>query len=509
MYTSISDTANSYVNIIFSPHLDDAIFSCAGLIAEQIKRGERVTVITVFAGQPNPRSLSAFARHIHRKWKLSDGDAIIIRRREDIKACEVLGASYEHWDFLEAIYRKDLDGNPLYCTYEALRGKSDFEDKLLEEILLKIILRIESEYKNGYIPKLYFPLGLAPHVDHKLLVNISYKLQRKGYEIFYYEEWPYVEEFAPAPFEIFKFYTEKIYPINIKNKIKSATFYISQSYGLGGSLNTMAKRLQKYAYQVGGKYPAERILKLIQFDKKIKLVIPFVPKKHKWYLRDFRKFIKSLRWHNLSEVLPQGAGICLDIGCGYGRHKEIVEQYGYRWIGIDISGSKFSIKANAQNLPFISKSCAGVVLWQVLEYLENPQDAFAESARVLQPGGIICGSVSFLEPVHGKTFYNISTLLLKNFLHKYGFEDINIIPGLNGFSLILWTWLRRYGGNKLSYLVLPLTAILIIPFAFLRFFISWVWWRLGYGTGYGMEWVLEKMPLEFAGHILFVGRKSN
>jgi hypothetical protein len=99
--------------------------------------------------------------------------------------------------------------------------------------------------------------------------------------------------------------------------------------------------------------------------------------------------------------------------------------------------------------------------------------------------------------------------MLEKILQRHGFADIKIVPGLSSFALMLWTWLRRYGGNKLSYLASPLTAILIIPFAFLRFFISWVWWRLGYGTGYGMEWVLEKMPLEFAGHILFVGRKRS
>jgi hypothetical protein len=66
--------------IVFSPHLDDAVLSCGGLIHGAAARGEQVRVITVFAGERVPYPLSAFARHLHRKWDLA---APVPARREE------------------------------------------------------------------------------------------------------------------------------------------------------------------------------------------------------------------------------------------------------------------------------------------------------------------------------------------------------------------------------------------------------------------------------------------
>jgi hypothetical protein len=148
-----------------------------------------------------------------------------------------------------------------------------------------------------------------------------------------------------------------------------------------------------------------------------------------------------------------------------------------------------------------------VVLWQVLEYLPKPHKAITEAVRILKPGGLVCGSVSFLEPVHGRTFYGISQHALQELMESQGLKDINIQPGISGFSLLLWTWLRRIGGDGPSRIAIPLIKAFCLPSAALLFMISWLQWRFGRGGGHFMDWLTKQAPLEFAGHIHFSARK--
>jgi hypothetical protein len=144
----------------------------------------------------------------------------------------------------------------------------------------------------------------------------------------------------------------------------------------------------------------------------------------------------------------------------------------------------------------------------IFEYLESPEAAIVEAARVLEAGGVFCGSVSFLEPVHGRTYFNISPLVLKKLLARHGFADIVIKPGLNGFALMLWTWLRRSHIPFADRLAIPIAFALFALPAALIFISSWFAARIGFGRGYMMEWISRKSPLEFAGHVMFSARKS-
>ncbi|MDD5194868.1 MAG: PIG-L family deacetylase [Candidatus Omnitrophica bacterium] len=498
-------------HIYFSPHLDDAIFSCAGLINQQAEGGAGVKIITVFAGQPNTESLSAFARHLHAKRGFSDKEVINVRRKEDTNACEVLGALYAHWDFLEAPYRQDASGCHLYCTYDALRNNLADEDKVLKGLIIQAVLSyIDKTFMAECPPLFYFPMGLGQNVDHRLLAEVAYAVKQKKHQVFYYEEWPYVTGYEIDKQKKYPLWQPLLYPIDVRIKIKAAMSYVSQIPGVGNSVKALAKRLREYANSVGGSYPAERIWKFLgdQVSAQEKIITPFVLKKKTWRIRDFSTFVKTLYWHDLDEVLPKGRGLCLDVGCGPGRHKEVIEKAGYRWIGLDMSKKAATLEADAQHLPITCEKVSCVILWQVLEYLEHPEETIVESLRVLEHGGAVCGSVSFLEPLHGQTFYNLSPLIIEKILSRQGFADIKIIAGLGGFALMLWTWLKRYAGNKVAKFALPLTLFWIVPLAFARFFISWIWWKLGFGTGHGMEWISEKIPLEFAGHIMFIARKS-
>lgn len=88
--------------LVVSPHLDDAAFSCAHLLAG----ADDALVVTVFAGAPDryPDPLGA--------WDLACGyrpgdDIVTDRRREDDEALAALGARGEQLDFVDRQYRVD------------------------------------------------------------------------------------------------------------------------------------------------------------------------------------------------------------------------------------------------------------------------------------------------------------------------------------------------------------------------------------------------------------------
>jgi LmbE family N-acetylglucosaminyl deacetylase len=94
--------------LVVSPHLDDAVLSIGGRIADQVAAGATVTVFTVFAGVVQP-PFSPVAREYHELWGLPS-DPVGFRRGEDTAALGVLGATARHGDFPDCIYRRDGDG---------------------------------------------------------------------------------------------------------------------------------------------------------------------------------------------------------------------------------------------------------------------------------------------------------------------------------------------------------------------------------------------------------------
>ncbi|MBK9713253.1 MAG: glycosyltransferase [Kouleothrix sp.] len=499
-------------HVFFSPHCDDIVLSCGGLINSLVNRGSKTRSITVFAGQVSPIDYSAYARHLHAKWAFRE-EPHRQRLQEDRLALADLGVpNIEQWAFGEAPYRHDANGRPLYASYRELRGVLQPEDRSLYVSLLNQIIKRLGELKAPLV--LYFPLSLGDHVDHQILFRIGIQLRALGYDVEFYEEWPYAELYSAAPYR--NGWSYRQYDIAIESKGRAASRYVSQIPGLGGSTNVLVNRLARFADEVGHGRPQERYWLLSyqmaadMIELQAQSTPPFAPADRHSSIRDFGKFLRTLRWQELAEILPVGSGYCLDIGCGDGRQRSTIEQHGYTWAGLDRAlktNDALTSKADAQNLPYCSGQMAAVVAWQVMEYVGQPDKVIAEAERVLEPGGVFCGSVSFLEPVHGKTLYNISPLLLKMLLEQRGFTDIQIYPGLSSFALILWTFLRRWGKPSWGRYAMTLTALWLVPVMMVRFIFSWLSWQLGHGTGYGMRWVIDEAPLDFAGQVTFVARK--
>ncbi len=108
----------------------------------------------------------------------------------------------------------------------------------------------------------------------------------------------------------------------------------------------------------------------------------------------------------LSEMLPAAAGDdLLDLGTGTGRLLEIFGPKVRNGQGIDLSREMLAIaratlnhagltncavrQADLYRLPFDDHSFSLVTIHQVLHYLDRPERAINEAARVLRPGGKI------------------------------------------------------------------------------------------------------------------------
>jgi LmbE family N-acetylglucosaminyl deacetylase len=91
--------------VVVSPHLDDAVFSIGGALADAAEAGIEVVNLTVFAGDPGS---SASPGWWDRKAGFQNaGEAARARREEDGRACRAIGAQ-AHWlPFPDGQYPED------------------------------------------------------------------------------------------------------------------------------------------------------------------------------------------------------------------------------------------------------------------------------------------------------------------------------------------------------------------------------------------------------------------
>lgn len=492
-------------HIFFSPHPDDVVLSCGGAIQSLISQDKHVQVITVFGARAGEER-SAFSAHLQAKWK-SEGDAWAARRAEDIRALQILGVKDSaSWEYQEAAVRCSSTRQSLYTTYDELSGELAPADQDLVDRITKDVLRPGTAPDDAI---LYFPLSLGKHIDHQILFAVGCRLNAAGKRVRFYEDYPYAEKYNRESTGVN--WLPRTVSIPLAAKLDAVAAYDSQIGGLGGSVENARRRLKAFSTN-GGDTPSERYWEMAmnpatQDGSSPNVSAPLTVRKEDLRLRDFSRFLQTFRWHDLDEVLVPGAGDCVDVGCGSARHKQLVESRGYRWVGFDRKRLSCSAQSDITALPIATHSTSAVVAWQVLEYAEHPEKVIGEASRVLDAGGLFCGSVSFLEPVHGRTYFNLSPLSLESLLRRNGFGDIAIKPGLSGFALMLWTWLSRCGVPSLRGLAIPIAFLMLAPFAAALFSASWLAWRLGFGTGHLMRWISQTAPLEFAGHLVFSARK--
>jgi LmbE family N-acetylglucosaminyl deacetylase len=176
--------------IYISPHLDDAILSAGGLIYEQARAGWDVEIWTLFCGFPHDEDLSPIAQKLHSHWGFHSAEETVrIRREEDYRATEIVGAHAVHFDFPDSIYRRGQDGKWLYSNTFAPPHADDAE--LSARIISAMFERLDHD------DKIVCPLAIGGHVDHVITRHsveaiVLNAIEELGVSLWFYADIPYL-----------------------------------------------------------------------------------------------------------------------------------------------------------------------------------------------------------------------------------------------------------------------------------------------------------------------------
>jgi SAM-dependent methyltransferase len=202
--------------------------------------------------------------------------------------------------------------------------------------------------------------------------------------------------------------------------------------------------------------------------------------------------------------LPTGrpGHVALDLGCGHGMQRGILEKLGYDCYAVDYEGSAADDLVDAHALPLRSASIDLVMSIAVLEHLADPIRAASEVFRVLMPGGAFVGTVAFLEPFHDNSFFHFTHLGLSWALRTVGFE-VEVISPIPGWDVVrAQIEMELASGSRASRTLARAAAA---PF---------VWALLGYGAaGRKLARARERyarplLTARHAGAFFFVARRS-
>lgn len=226
--------------IYLSPHLDDASLSAGGWIYDQTQSGTPVEIWTLMCGFPKTKSLSLFAEYLHTQWGMSSAEEVVRgRRQEDINSANILGATVQHFDFLDCIYRQNKQGDWLYA--EIFREPISDEDDFPQQIADEIAKRLQPD------DKLVCQFGIGKHVDH-ILVRRAAELLRKP--LLYVADIPYLFKHPEQLNNHLVGMKEKVEMVSdagIRSWIESVAAYESQILALFESYEAMQNQIREYS----------------------------------------------------------------------------------------------------------------------------------------------------------------------------------------------------------------------------------------------------------------------
>jgi LmbE family N-acetylglucosaminyl deacetylase len=238
--------------IYLSPHFDDAVLSCGGLLWEQSRLGDEVEVWTICAGEPGS-SLSPFAEQLHQRWQTGE-KAVAQRRQEDAASNLIVGARTRYFCIPDCIYRQDRDGNFLYPSEESLFGElHPSETPLIDELARQLIQSLGGTQAN-----IVSPLALGGHVDHRLVRRAAEELQPAvpGIHLLCFADYPYVLDHAEELLRLVEIgWQKRVFPISEQGQqawCEAVNAHSSQISTFWEDRQEVCKALQAYHGWFGG-----------------------------------------------------------------------------------------------------------------------------------------------------------------------------------------------------------------------------------------------------------------
>jgi LmbE family N-acetylglucosaminyl deacetylase len=232
-------------NVFVSPHPDDAALSCGGLIAGLRSRGEPVAILTVFCG-PGPLSrLTPYQREaLGFGSNIADAQApgavptpeqvMSVRRAEDESFARFAGASIAFLNLPDAVFRG-------YEGDDQLMGPPRPDDRTPVEELRSALAKLRPE-------RLYLPLSIGGHVDHRLTRRAAMTLLAESESPYrnralFYEDFPYA---LTVGFERL----DQLDP-EIPASLPAGMMLVPEYTDIGAVLDRKLAGLQNYESQVG------------------------------------------------------------------------------------------------------------------------------------------------------------------------------------------------------------------------------------------------------------------
>ncbi|MFO0696942.1 MAG: PIG-L family deacetylase [Polyangiales bacterium] len=165
-----------YDDIVVSPHLDDAVYSCAGTILAARELGRRVLVITVFGhGRgDSPPEEGLFGDYV-------------TREAEDREAMAIVDADYVWLDLPELAFRPRTFRERLAQLSPRRAERDDPAFVVARDRVRELVTALAADGA-----RISFPLGIGFHPDHRLCFAIGRELALESrYDVSFYEDVPY------------------------------------------------------------------------------------------------------------------------------------------------------------------------------------------------------------------------------------------------------------------------------------------------------------------------------
>ena len=170
-----------YDEIYVSPHLDDAVYSCAGRIAQQRRAGLRVLVVTLFGSGTSESTIPGTGAASKRFGDFE------VRRQEDRAAMARVDSDYVWLNEPDFVFRRPSVGDVVRIAFPFLRLPSS---EMQVRLLRALTALCESRLAQG--GRVVFPFAVGFHPDHRIAFDVGRAMHAGGrFPVEFYEDLPY------------------------------------------------------------------------------------------------------------------------------------------------------------------------------------------------------------------------------------------------------------------------------------------------------------------------------